>query len=121
MKKLFYLAALVIAAMTFQFASADPNLDNYELDWSIEGLGTDITDALEIGDATGTTAYETGNAIQQSLYYCTAPEELVDHLAFQAVMGSKGWTIRSSYGMWSYAATRSAAIINLSKGIVICP
>ena len=119
MKKLFYLAALVIAAMTFQFASADPNLDNYELDWSIEGLGTDITDALEIGDATGTTAYETGNAIQQSLYYCTAPEELVDHLAFQAVMGSKGWTIRSSYGMWSYAATRSAAIINLSKGQLV--
>ena len=108
-------------------ASADPNLENYNLVDSLSSLKTDIstsdgTGYMTLGDATGTTAYDTGNNKQQSLYYCTDPEEFTDKIAFQGVYSSsslKGWWLRPSNGLYSASATRGAALINLKEGDLV--
>lgn len=76
---------------------------------------------LVIGSEQCGTAYETGNARQQKIYKCTAPEELAGIFAFQGLYstsGGKGTTINSN-GMTNLSATRSAAILNLRAGQVV--
>lgn len=77
---------------------------------------------LVIGSEQCGTAYETGNAIQQKIYKCTAPEELAGIFAFQGVSqgSSKGtWLRGSGYGILNFGAARSAAILNLKAGQVV--
>jgi len=70
------------------------------------------------------TAWETGNAKRQKIYNVATPAEMSNVLALQAAYsgesGSKGWWVRGSKGgLWCYSATRSAAVLNLSKGDIV--
>lgn len=111
MKKFLLKAIAIVAAMGFcstNAMAADPDLANdYTLVKSITFKGDT---AIALGtSAIAYTAYETGNAKQQQLYDCTAPESASGWIAFQGT-GSKGWLNRSGYGLWCYNATRSAAV-----------
>jgi hypothetical protein len=111
MKKFLLKAIAIVAAMGFcstNAMAADPDLANdYTLVKSITFKG-DTTIALG-ASAIAYTAYETGNAKQQQLFDCTAPESASGWIAFQGT-GTKGWLNRSGYGLWSYNGTRSAAV-----------
>ena len=90
--------------------AADPDLVN---DYTLVKSATfgDGADALAISDSKlSITAYETGNKKQQAIYPATAPESIAGWVAFQAIMGSKGWTNKADNGLWSYNAQRSAAV-----------
>ena len=111
MKKYLLKAIAIVAAMGFcstNAMAADPDLANdYTLVRSITFSGDTV---IALGtSAIAYTAYETGNAKQQQLYDCTAPESASGWIAFQGT-GSKGWLNRSGYGLWCYNATRSAAV-----------
>ena len=111
MKKYLLKAIAIVAAMGFcstNAMAADPDLANdYTLVRSITFSGDTV---ITLGtSAIAYTAYETGNAKQQQLYDCTAPESASGWIAFQGT-GSKGWLNRSGYGLWCYNATRSAAV-----------
>ena len=111
MKKYLLKAIAIVAAMGFcstNAMAADPDLANdYTLVKSITFSGDTV---IALGtSAIAYTAYETGNAKQQQLYDCTAPESASGWIAFQGT-GSKGWLNRSGYGLWCYNATRSAAV-----------
>lgn len=111
MKKYLLKAIAIVAAMGFcstNAMAADPDLaTDYTLVKSITFKG-DTAIALSTS-AIAYTAYETGNAKQQQLFDCTAPESASGWIAFQGT-GSKGWLNRSGYGLWCYNATRSAAV-----------
>ena len=111
MKKYLLKAIAIVAAMGFcstNAMAADPDLANdYTLVRSITFSGDTV---ITLGtSAIAYTAYETGNAKQQQLYDCTAPESASGWIAFQGT-GSKGWLNRTGYGLWCYNATRSAAV-----------
>ena len=108
-------AALLCAGGTF---AEDPDLTDYTLVKSV----TFGSSTLAIGsEALSITAYETGNAIQQKIYPATSPEDIAGWMAFQALAGSKGWTDRAGNGLWSYNASRSAAVYgeNLTLGSIV--
>ena len=78
---------------------------------------------LDENDQRG-TAWETGNAMQQKIYNVATPVEMHDVLALQTTYsgesGSKGWWARSTKGgLYSYGASRSGAVLNLSKGDIV--
>jgi hypothetical protein len=78
---------------------------------------------LDENDQRG-TAWETGNARQQKIYNVATPVEMHNVLALQSTYsgesGTKGWWVRGSKGgLWCYAATRSGAVLNLSKGDIV--
>lgn len=122
-KKFTYLLLLAAAILLPQnIMAAKPDLSEYTLiktlDFTTNTYPSDQNITIS-SDNIGITAYETGNAKQQDLHDVTSPELLKGNIYFQGV-GSKGWTIRSTKGgLWSYNATRSAAIPNLKKGYVV--
>lgn len=97
---------------------AAPDLSSYTVIHTMTFTGyTDKTN-LTIGDATGTTAYETGNKKQQKLYNVTFPTDCDGWLALQGVYPDKGWWIRTG-GLYSYKGNRSGAVTNLKAGYVV--
>ncbi len=66
------------------------------------------------------TAWETGNAKYQSIYQCTT--EGLERFAFQGytnVYTGKGYWLRVGYGLQMTNATRSMAVLDLSKGDLV--
>lgn len=116
LKPLFLTALCTLSSINV--ALADPDLSHYTAIKTMTFTGYDDKTNMTIGDATGTSAYETGNAIQQKLYHVTYPEECYGWLALQAVYPKKGWWIRTG-GLYTYSAPRSAAVINLKTGYVV--
>ena len=120
------LSALALLLPTSLWAG-DPDLTDYTLvktmDFSSNTYDNDETYIELSSTASGITAYETGNAKQQSLYAVTSPSDLSDYLQLQQAYDgtNKGWWIRASKGgLWSYNASRSAAVVGLEKGYIVC-
>lgn len=66
------------------------------------------------------TAWEVGNKVQQKIFNVIEPEDFSGYLAIQAYYTggkSKGWWINT--GLQSYAAPRSAAMLNRKAGDLI--
>lgn len=107
---------------TTGLTAADIDLGNYELvkklDFTTATYEADqemTLDTAKIG-----TAWETGNKKQQIIYNVSSPAELSGTLALQAVMGSKGWWLRSTKGgLWCYNANRSGAVYGMAKGNIV--
>lgn len=123
MKKNYSLILLAIATLLSQgLLAADPDLSGYTLIKTMDfSTTTYLNDTKITLDATSEgTAWETGNGKQQTVTDVLTPEDLKGYLAFQGVYGSKGWWIRSTKGgLYSYGATRSAAVINMKAGYVV--
>lgn len=120
-QSLFVMLAMMVGTVTNAFA-ADPDLSDYTLLKSVTwGEGDDIT--RDANNALAITAYETGNKKQQTLYAITAPAEAVGWVGVQLTnsQDGKGWWNRSGQGLWSYNATRSAAVYgdDLTTGCVV--
>ena len=121
------LCALALLLPTSLWAE-DPDVSNYTLvktmDFSSNTYDNDETYIELSEEASGIKAYETGNAKQQVLYAATAPADLVDYLQFQQAYSggsSKGWWIRASKGgLWAYNGSRSAAVVGLKEGYLVC-
>ena len=68
-------------------------------------------------------AYETGNKKLQDLYAVTAPADAVGYIGVQLTnsQDKKGWWNRPDLGLWSYNATRSAAVYGeeLTAGVEV--
>lgn len=119
---LFMLFIMMVGTISNAFA-ADPDLENdFTLVKSISwGVGDDIT--RDINNKLSIRAFETGNNRQQDLYAVTAPTDAVGWIGVQLTnsQDGKGWWNRSGQGLWSYNATRSAAVYNdeLTTGYLV--
>lgn len=123
MKKLYSLILLVLLVSLSQHTwAADPDLSGYTKVKTMDFTTATYPSATNMTLATTTpgTAYEIGNARQQTIFDVATPADLTGYLAFQAVAGSKGWTIKStSGGLYSVSATRSGAVLGLKKDYVV--
>jgi len=111
MKHALLVVAVLLCAETVW--AQDPNLaEDYTLVKSASFGASGCTNVTKGNEALSIKAYETGNRVQQSLYPATAPEDIVGWVAFQAVQSTdaKGWWNRSGKSLYSYAASRAAAI-----------
>ena len=92
-------------------AQAAPDLDNYILVDAINGIGTDITEDITLGESVGT-------ANGSTVYAVTSPEEFSDWLAFN-IDKTNAWWIRSgttsNNGLWSSQNNSAALIYNLAS------
>lgn len=119
---LFMLFIMMVGTISNAFA-ADPDLKNdFTLVKSISwGVGDDIT--RDTDNKLSIRAYETGNKKQQDLYAITAPTDAVGWIGVQLTnsQDGKGWWNRTNQGLWSYNATRSAAVYNdeLTTGYLV--
>ena len=100
----------------------DIDLSQYTLvkQFDLDGYGTTYF-TIDLDDQRS-TAWETGNKLQQKIYNVTAPAEFSDYLAFQSVYtdSGKGWYINESIGgLYSTSATRSAAVLNRKAGDLV--
>ena len=119
MKKSYTLILLVLfVSLSQHIWAADPDLSGYTKIKTMDFTTATYPSATNITIATTSpgTAYETGNGVQQKIYDVTTPADLNGYLAFQAVAGSKGWTIKStSGGLYTVGGTRSGAVLGLKK------
>ncbi len=109
-KKLFFLVVLLVTMVSGAWG-ADPDLKNdYTLVKSVTwGDGT----AIDGSEACSYTAYETGNARQQSLTVLSSPKAAAGWIAMQgwtADASGKGWWNRESKSLYCVNGSRSAAV-----------
>jgi hypothetical protein len=109
-KKLFFLVVLLVTMVAGAWG-ADPDLKNdYTLVKSVTwGDGT----AIDGSEACSYTAYETGNARQQSLTVLSSPKAAAGWIAMQgwtADASGKGWWNRESKSLYCVNGSRSAAV-----------
>ena len=104
----------VVAALVMKVTGSEeaelPNLNDYELVKSVTwGGDTDLTRAT---DAMALQTYNSENKVMSAVFPLTAPEEAAGWIAVQGTnsQDTKGWWNRASNGLWSYNATRSAAV-----------
>ncbi len=101
-----------------------PNTEPYTVYKTITFGGTeDILRDTNVENKMSIRAYETGNGRMQDLYPVTSPAEAVGSLAVQLTnsQDGKGWWNRPDNGLWSYNATRSAAVYGdeLTTGVEV--
>jgi len=104
----------VVAALVMKVTGSEeaelPNLNDYELVKSVTwGGDTDLTRAT---DAMALQTYNSENKVMSAVFPLTAPEEAAGWIAVQGTnsQDTKGWWNRASNGLWSYNATRCAAV-----------
>ena len=113
-------ATLTIEAKSVELPDVSGMMKIHDLDFA---QNEDYYITLDMNDQRG-TAWETGNAKQQKIFNVSTPEEMRNVLALQSTYsgesGTKGWWARCTKGgLWCYGASRSAAVLNLSKGDIV--
>ena len=123
MKKFYSLVMTALALLVTQNVfAADPDLSGYTaiktMDFSKATYASDVNITLSTTQCG--TAFETGNKLYQKIYEVATPEDLQGYLALQGVYPQKGWWIRPTKGgLYTYAGSRSGAVINLKKDYVV--
>lgn len=125
MKKIFTLIAACVLGVMSAMAAEDANgidLEAYTAK-KINFKGYTTDPVLASGGSSVGKAWDNGNSKAQDIFACTAPEELVDILAFQGIANSysgRGAWVRSKYGFTSGgSAARAYAVINLKKDMIV--